>query len=161
MLPPEAMRAVWRDIAREVRETPMPPEYAALRVRVLCNDCGVSAPTRFHVVALRCEACRGYNTTRTGEGFEPAAGGGGAAGEGGAGGEEEDEAGDDDDDGEGVFEDDELEAGGEGEDEGEDEGEGEGDGGGEGGGEDGMGAGDGAGAGAPPPPPPPEGEGGA
>jgi hypothetical protein len=106
MLPPDAMRHVWRETAREVRETPMPPEYAAMRVRVLCNDCREQTVTRFHIVALRCEACKGYNTTRTGEGFEPV-GGGGAADVDTDGGDDDDEA--DDEDGEG--------GGGEGEDE--------------------------------------------
>ena len=42
------MRDVWRAIEREVRETPMPAEYAALRVRVLCNDCNLLLDIRLH-----------------------------------------------------------------------------------------------------------------
>lgn len=54
----------------EIGLTPMPAEYAAKRVRVLCHDCGVESVTPFHVIALKCKApdtCGSYNTAKVGE----------------------------------------------------------------------------------------------
>jgi len=53
----------------EIGLTPMPVEYAAKRVRVLCNDCGQESVTPFHVIALKCTAatCGSYNTAKIGE----------------------------------------------------------------------------------------------
>ena len=56
----------------EIGLTPMPTEYAAKRVRILCHDCGQESVTPFHVIALKCTAtdarCGGsYNTAKIGE----------------------------------------------------------------------------------------------
>jgi hypothetical protein len=56
----------------EIGLTPMPAEYAAKRVRVLCHDYGQESVTPFHVIALKCTAtdarCGGsYNTAKIGE----------------------------------------------------------------------------------------------
>ena len=50
----------------EVAQTPMPFEYVNHWVRVLCNDCGASTDTRFHIVGLSCGACGAYNTQQRG-----------------------------------------------------------------------------------------------
>ena len=64
MLPPDALRPLWRSIAAAIEETPMPDE-ARYDVDVLCNECGARSRQAFHVVGYRCDACEGYNTRRT------------------------------------------------------------------------------------------------
>ena len=48
---------VWRRVDEEVAATPMPPEYAAWVVSLLCNDCGGRGAVRFHVLGHKCGAC--------------------------------------------------------------------------------------------------------
>jgi len=55
---------VWRRVDEEVAATPMPPEYAAWVVSLLCNDCGGRGAVRFHVLGHKCGACGSYNTRR-------------------------------------------------------------------------------------------------
>ena len=55
----------------EIGLTPMPDEYAAKRVRVLCHDCGSESVTPFHVIGLKCKAaCGSYNTAKIGEALD-------------------------------------------------------------------------------------------
>lgn len=53
---------LWRQLDEEVALTPMPPEYANMMVRILCNDCHAEGETNFHIVGLKCKACGSYNT---------------------------------------------------------------------------------------------------
>jgi len=46
----------------QVAATPMPPEYANMRVGILCNDCHAKGEVAFHIVGLKCGDCGGYNT---------------------------------------------------------------------------------------------------
>jgi RING finger/CHY zinc finger protein 1 len=58
------MTAFWRRMDEEVEATPMPPEYAAVRVDILCNDCGQRGSAPMHVLGMKCAApgCGSYNT---------------------------------------------------------------------------------------------------
>ena len=58
------MSAVWAQRDADVAATPMPPEYAAVAVPMLCNDCGARGDVPFHVLGLKCQLCGSYNTRR-------------------------------------------------------------------------------------------------
>ena len=58
------MSAVWARRDADVAATPMPPEYAAVTVPMLCNDCGARGDVPFHVLGLKCPPCGSYNTRR-------------------------------------------------------------------------------------------------
>ena len=58
------MSAVWARRDADVAATPMPPEYAAVAVPMLCNDCGARGDVPFHVLGLKCPPCGSYNTRR-------------------------------------------------------------------------------------------------
>lgn len=58
------MRAAWLYLDEEIRQTPMPEEYAETRVAMLCNDCHVQGEAAFHALGLKCIACGSYNTRR-------------------------------------------------------------------------------------------------
>ena len=58
------MRAAWQYLDEEIRQTPMPSEYAETRVPTLCNDCHESGDAPFHALGLKCEKCGSYNTRR-------------------------------------------------------------------------------------------------
>ncbi|CAG0881992.1 unnamed protein product [Cyprideis torosa] len=59
------MERVWRQLDREVAETPMPDEYKNLHVDILCRDCHAYTKVLYHVLGLKCQSCGSYNTTRT------------------------------------------------------------------------------------------------
>jgi RING finger/CHY zinc finger protein 1 len=42
----------------------MPPEYANMRVAILCNDCSARTGATFHVLGHKCGECGSYNTRR-------------------------------------------------------------------------------------------------
>jgi RING finger/CHY zinc finger protein 1 len=48
----------------EISLTPMPEEYKDYKVKILCNDCHKENEVKFHVVALKCLDCGGYNTRK-------------------------------------------------------------------------------------------------
>jgi RING finger/CHY zinc finger protein 1 len=50
-------------LAQEISMVPMPQELN-YNVSVLCNDCHEHSETPFHIIALKCLACNGYNTRR-------------------------------------------------------------------------------------------------
>lgn len=56
------MRPFWEHFAAVMASQPMPPEFAAARASVLCNDCNERSRVPFHFVGHRCRACRGFNT---------------------------------------------------------------------------------------------------
>ena len=58
------MRAAWLYLDEEIRQTPMPEEYAETRVAMLCNDCHAQGEAAFHALGLKCDACGSYNTRR-------------------------------------------------------------------------------------------------
>jgi len=58
------MREAWRYLDEEIRQTPMPAEYADQRVCMLCNDCHVEGEASFHALGLKCNGCGSYNTRR-------------------------------------------------------------------------------------------------
>ena len=58
------MAAVWARRDEDVAATPMPAEYAAVAVPILCNDCGARGLVPFHVLGLKCADCGSYNTRR-------------------------------------------------------------------------------------------------
>ncbi|KAG2437922.1 hypothetical protein HXX76_005538 [Chlamydomonas incerta] len=60
----ESMRGVWDELDREVAHTPMPAEYANIRVEILCNDCQAHSNIKFHVLGHKCAECGSYNTRR-------------------------------------------------------------------------------------------------
>jgi RING finger/CHY zinc finger protein 1 len=64
----EQQRNIIQMMDVEIGLTPMPIEYAAKRVRVLCHDCGAQSVTPFHIIGLKCAAvCGSYNTAKIGE----------------------------------------------------------------------------------------------
>ena len=58
------MSFLWEHIDRELALTPMPLEYRDQTCRIICNDCERQTETHFHILALKCHECGGYNTTR-------------------------------------------------------------------------------------------------
>jgi len=48
----------------EVQSMTMPPEYKDIKVKILCNDCHKESNVAFHIAALKCEHCQGYNTRK-------------------------------------------------------------------------------------------------
>ena len=58
------MRAAWLYLDEEIRQTPMPEEYAETTVPMLCNDCHVQGDAAFHALGLKCGGCGSYNTRR-------------------------------------------------------------------------------------------------
>jgi RING finger/CHY zinc finger protein 1 len=68
------MAEQWRQMDEMVRQTPMPEEYRAWQVEILCADCQETSTCVFHVVGLKCGGCGGYNTARTGSEPPPQAG---------------------------------------------------------------------------------------
>jgi len=61
---PAQQQQLWRSLDEAVAATPMPEEYAAVIVPILCNDCGARSSVRLHVVGHKCAGCGGYNTRR-------------------------------------------------------------------------------------------------
>ncbi|XP_031102656.1 E3 ubiquitin-protein ligase RZFP34-like [Ipomoea triloba] len=59
------MSRVWEKLDEEVASTPMPEMYQNKMVSILCNDCGNSSETKFHVLAHKCPNCKSYNTRQT------------------------------------------------------------------------------------------------
>lgn len=74
------MQEQWRHMDEMVAMTPMPHEYRDFRVDLLCADCHERSSCVFHVVGLKCGACGGYNTARTGNESAPDAAPAAAAG---------------------------------------------------------------------------------
>ncbi|GIL64065.1 hypothetical protein Vafri_18041 [Volvox africanus] len=60
-----AMERVWEGLDQAVQATPMPTEYANLKVGILCNDCSARSSVNFHVLGHKCKECGSYNTRRT------------------------------------------------------------------------------------------------
>lgn len=50
-------------LEQEINNTPMPTEYD-YDVKILCNDCHMESDTKFHILGLKCEHCKCYNTKR-------------------------------------------------------------------------------------------------
>ena len=57
---------LWQRIDDEIAVTPMPEVYRNWKVAILCNDCNRPSQVLFHVLGLRCQFCRSYNTRRIG-----------------------------------------------------------------------------------------------
>ena len=58
-------------IDAEIALTPMPEEYANVKVKVLCNDCHEESMVKFHIFGHKCSSekddgvvCGSYNTRR-------------------------------------------------------------------------------------------------
>jgi RING finger/CHY zinc finger protein 1 len=58
------MANVWKDMDKEILDTPMPEEYRDLYAGMQCKDCGHCGTSAFHLVGLKCGGCGGYNTAR-------------------------------------------------------------------------------------------------
>lgn len=59
----EDMTAHFASLDLWVQASPMPPEFAAWRARILCNDCGEeSGEVPYHFLYHKCPACGSYNT---------------------------------------------------------------------------------------------------
>lgn len=48
----------------EIALTPMPEDLKDLVITILCNDCHHETNTKFHIVALKCGHCGGFNTRK-------------------------------------------------------------------------------------------------
>ncbi|XP_006825159.1 RING finger and CHY zinc finger domain-containing protein 1-like [Saccoglossus kowalevskii] len=60
-----SMKSVWELLDNEIRNTPMPHEYANYNVQILCRDCHKECRVLFHVIGMKCKHCGSYNTCRT------------------------------------------------------------------------------------------------
>lgn len=56
------MGVYWKMIDSLLAAERLPPEYAARRQAVACNDCGADTDAPFHFVYHKCGGCGGYNT---------------------------------------------------------------------------------------------------
>ncbi|CAB4011791.1 RING finger and CHY zinc finger domain-containing 1 [Paramuricea clavata] len=65
------MSSTWSKLDSTIAQTPMPPEYANMDVRVLCCDCHKYSMVKFHIIALKCGECGSYNTCRDDDGNAP------------------------------------------------------------------------------------------
>lgn len=61
------MTQYWLRLDEEVAQTPMPTEYQNMTVNILCNDCSKRSTAPFHVLGMKCESCKSYNTTQEGK----------------------------------------------------------------------------------------------
>jgi RING finger/CHY zinc finger protein 1 len=48
----------------EISLTPMPNDYKDMMVKILCNDCHKESDVKFHIIALKCQCCGGFNTRK-------------------------------------------------------------------------------------------------
>ncbi|KAK9809800.1 hypothetical protein WJX73_008075 [Symbiochloris irregularis] len=55
---------LWQRLDSEIARTPMPDDFAAWRVTILCNDCNESSSVRFHILGHKCSHCASYNTRK-------------------------------------------------------------------------------------------------
>lgn len=51
-------------IDQEINNTPMPDDYKDLCFKILCNDCHQESNVKFHILGLKCQHCKGYNTRK-------------------------------------------------------------------------------------------------
>ncbi len=51
-------------IDQEIENTQMPEEYSNMKFNILCNDCHKESIVNFHIVALKCQHCGGFNTRK-------------------------------------------------------------------------------------------------
>ncbi|ARF09567.1 zinc-finger and zinc-ribbon domain protein [Indivirus ILV1] len=49
---------------QEIENTQMPEEYNNIKFNILCNDCHKESIVNFHIVALKCQNCGGFNTRK-------------------------------------------------------------------------------------------------
>jgi len=49
---------------REIQNTIIPEEYKNKELDIFCNECEKYSKCKFHIVALKCSNCNGYNTRR-------------------------------------------------------------------------------------------------
>ncbi|XP_075058240.1 RING finger and CHY zinc finger domain-containing protein 1 isoform X1 [Mixophyes fleayi] len=61
------MSRYWQQLDEEVAQTPMPSEYQNMNVYILCNDCSARSTVPFHILGMKCESCKSYNTTQEGK----------------------------------------------------------------------------------------------
>lgn len=60
----EAKEVIYQHIRQEIENTPLGEELSSMKVDIICNDWFAKSTTNFHIVALQCKNCEGYNTTR-------------------------------------------------------------------------------------------------
>ena len=60
------MSGVWARRDAEIAATPMPDEYARVRVKIVCSDCSALAEVPWNVLGMKCPVsdCGSYNTRR-------------------------------------------------------------------------------------------------
>lgn len=49
---------------REIENTIIPDEYKDKELDIFCNECEKKSKCKFHIVALKCSLCNGYNTRK-------------------------------------------------------------------------------------------------
>nr|GMD44512.1 E3 ubiquitin-protein ligase MIEL1-like [Ipomoea batatas] len=59
------MSRVWEKLDEEVGGVQRDLKLCNWYVSILCNDCGNSSETKFHVLAHKCPNCKSYNTRQT------------------------------------------------------------------------------------------------
>lgn len=58
------MEAQFRVLDKEIQEQPMPMPYGAWQSIIKCNDCFGKSKVRYHILGLKCEICKSYNTNQ-------------------------------------------------------------------------------------------------
>lgn len=51
-------------LTHEIENTPMPEEYADMKVKIMCNDCLKESDVKFHIIGMACLHCGSYNSKR-------------------------------------------------------------------------------------------------
>lgn len=58
------MEAQFRVLDQEISLQPLPEPYGNWRCIVQCNDCKAKSMVKYHILGLKCENCKSYNTTQ-------------------------------------------------------------------------------------------------
>ncbi|ODV94811.1 hypothetical protein PACTADRAFT_81373 [Pachysolen tannophilus NRRL Y-2460] len=58
------MEAQFRVLDQEISFQPLPEPYGSWRVIIQCNDCNAKNIVKYHVLGLKCENCKSYNTAQ-------------------------------------------------------------------------------------------------
>ncbi|KAH3681626.1 hypothetical protein WICPIJ_007416 [Wickerhamomyces pijperi] len=58
------MEAQFRVLDMEIRLQPLPHPYSQWTCVIRCNDCNAKSSTPYHVLGLKCDNCKSYNTAQ-------------------------------------------------------------------------------------------------
>ncbi|AOA61972.1 hypothetical protein PP7435_CHR2-1065 [Komagataella phaffii CBS 7435] len=58
------MDAQFRVLDTEISERPLPLPFGNWECIIKCNDCGAKSKTKYHILGLKCDNCKSYNTSQ-------------------------------------------------------------------------------------------------